>query len=214
VKDNLNPVWETAIVELSTLCQGDLNKPILVSVFDYESKGKHVPMGKFETTVKGLQDAGENQTQFTLKEKGTDVGKVLVIKAEVAGVESVTQKMAATSISAAPRPAAAPAAAAATPRPAAFVPPAAAGSNPSFVDYISGGCELNVTVAIDFTGSNGDPRKPGTLHYLHKDGQKNDYEKAISAIVKILGTLSPATCYYCCLSVSLISALPQHCSQV
>lgn len=32
----------------------------------------------------------------------------------------------------------------------------------------------------------GDPRKPGTLHYLHKDGSKNDYEKAISAIVGIL----------------------------
>jgi len=30
-----------------------------------------------------------------------------------------------------------------------------------FVDYVSGGCELNVMVAIDFTGSNGDPRTPG-----------------------------------------------------
>jgi len=50
---------------------------------------------------------------------------------------------------------------------------------------VSGGCELNVVVAIDFTGSNGDPRQPGTLHYLHAGG-RNDYEKAISAIVSIL----------------------------
>ena len=35
----------------------------------------------------------------------------------------------------------------------------------SFLEYIMGGCEVNFTVAIDFTGSNGDPRKPGTLHY-------------------------------------------------
>jgi hypothetical protein len=50
------------------------------------------------------------------------------------------------------------------------------------VDYISGGCELQMSVAIDFTGSNGDPRRPGTLHYIHPDGQLNDYEKALSAV--------------------------------
>lgn len=42
-------------------------------------------------------------------------------------------------------------------------------------------------VAIDFTGSNGDPRKPGTLHYRAKDGALNDYEKAITSILNILG---------------------------
>lgn len=58
---------------------------------------------------------------------------------------------------------------------------------PTFADYIGGGCELNVGVAIDFTGSNGDPRKPGTLHYRAKDGTLNDYEKAITSILNILG---------------------------
>jgi len=52
--------------------------------------------------------------------------------------------------------------------------------------YVSGGMELNVVVAIDFTGSNGDPRKPGTLHYVFGNGGRNDYEKAIAAIVSIL----------------------------
>lgn len=67
----------------------------------------------------------------------------------------------------------------------ASAPPAASGS-PTFVDYISGGCQLNLCVAVDFTGSNGDPRKPGTLHYIHPDGSLNDYEKAIQAIGRIL----------------------------
>ena len=40
-------------------------------------------------------------------------------------------------------------------------------------------------MAIDFTGSNGDPRKAGTLHHLDS-ASKNSYEKAISAIVGIL----------------------------
>lgn len=66
-------------------------------------------------------------------------------------------------------------------------PPGSGGSTrnmrrPKFVDYLTGGCELQMCVAIDFTGSNGDPRRPGTLHYIHRDGQLNDYEKAITAV--------------------------------
>merc|ERR1712176_1694380 len=75
----------------------------------------------------------------------------------------------------------------------AFVPGSYAGGggaaafnqqqNNKFLEYISGGCEINATVAIDFTGSNGDPRKPGTLHCLH---EWNDHEKAINATLTIL----------------------------
>ena len=41
-------------------------------------------------------------------------------------------------------------------------------------------------VAIDFTGSNGDPRIPGTLHHFSPAGQMNDYEKAITGVGNIL----------------------------
>jgi Copine len=54
-----------------------------------------------------------------------------------------------------------------------------------FVDYICGGCEMNVVVAIDFTGSNGDPRIPGTLHHIDPNA-KNPYEQAIADVVSIL----------------------------
>jgi hypothetical protein len=36
----------------------------------------------------------------------------------------------------------------------------------TFLDYIFGGCEINVHVAIDFTLSNGNPTSPNSLHYL------------------------------------------------
>ena len=36
----------------------------------------------------------------------------------------------------------------------------------TFLDYIFGGCEINVHVAIDFTLSNGNPTSPKSLHYL------------------------------------------------
>lgn len=36
----------------------------------------------------------------------------------------------------------------------------------SFLDYLFGGIEISMAVAIDFTGSNRDPRDPKSLHYI------------------------------------------------
>ena len=47
----------------------------------------------------------------------------------------------------------------------------------SFLEYIFGGCEVDLTMAIDFTLSNGDPRDPGSLHYANP--QRNQYMQAI-----------------------------------
>uniref|UniRef100_A0A670Z5L4 C2 domain-containing protein n=1 Tax=Pseudonaja textilis TaxID=8673 RepID=A0A670Z5L4_PSETE len=46
----------------------------------------------------------------------------------------------------------------------------------SFLDYIMGGCQIQFTVAIDFTASNGDPRNSCSLHYIHPY-QPNEYLK-------------------------------------
>lgn len=85
----------------------------------------------------------------------------------------------------------APAAATAPPEEEVYVPlpppMAAPVRRPKFVDYLSGGLEFQLTVAVDYTGSNGDPRRPGTLHYIHRDGQLNDYEKALTAVGAIVG---------------------------
>lgn len=35
---------------------------------------------------------------------------------------------------------------------------------PDFVDFIRGGTQLNVVTAVDFTGSNGHPNSPQSLH--------------------------------------------------
>jgi hypothetical protein len=59
---------------------------------------------------------------------------------------------------------------------------------PEFIDYLTGGCQISLAVAIDFTASNGDPRQEGTPHYFHPPASKewNDYEKAIFAVGSIL----------------------------
>ncbi|KAK7881093.1 hypothetical protein WMY93_032303 [Mugilogobius chulae] len=48
----------------------------------------------------------------------------------------------------------------------------------SFLDYVMGGCQINFTVGIDFTGSNGNPESPQSLHYLSPDGL-NQYLSAL-----------------------------------
>lgn len=36
----------------------------------------------------------------------------------------------------------------------------------NFLEYVFGGCNINLSIAIDFTASNGDPKSPGSLHFL------------------------------------------------
>lgn len=56
----------------------------------------------------------------------------------------------------------------------------------TFLDYIMGGCKVNVHVAVDFTMSNGDPRSQDSLHYLNPRTQTNHYTEAINSVVSIL----------------------------
>ena len=56
----------------------------------------------------------------------------------------------------------------------------------SFLDYISGGLQLNFTTAIDFTGSNGHPSDPASLHYNGPGGRPNQYVTAIQAVGEIV----------------------------
>lgn len=131
VKDNLNPMWDEAAIELSLLCGGARDHPILLTVYDYESDGKHKLMGKLETSVNGLVKAAGNSSALALVggKKGKESGSIIVEKADVA--DEITEKVSNLTVA------------------------ASATSSASFVDYINGGCHLNVCVAIDFTGSNG-----------------------------------------------------------
>ena len=54
---------------------------------------------------------------------------------------------------------------------------------PSFVDYLRSGWQISLTLAIDFTASNGNPSDPSSLHFL---GARNQYEAAIGQVGQIL----------------------------
>ncbi|XP_020233497.1 protein BONZAI 1 isoform X2 [Cajanus cajan] len=56
----------------------------------------------------------------------------------------------------------------------------------TFLDYLTGGYELNFMVAIDFTASNGNPRLPDSLHYIDPSGRPNAYQRAIIEVGEVL----------------------------
>ena len=57
-------------------------------------------------------------------------------------------------------------------------------STPSFISYLRSGMNINLTIGIDFTGSNGTYTDYRSYHYLNNG--MNDYEKAIRSCGDIL----------------------------
>ncbi|KAL7560832.1 hypothetical protein ACA910_013268 [Epithemia clementina (nom. ined.)] len=191
VKHSLSPNWNDVNLDLDATCNGDLDRAIKIVVWDHKRSGKHKFMGECETTVHGLAAAGDNDGNsnlveefgFELMRDSKTVGR-LHVKSALLSSETMAEGA-----------------------PDNLMPEANGKANhinglgvastdgasvstrrPEFVDYLSGGCQISLAVAIDFTASNGDPREPGTPHYFHPPQSKewNDYEKAIFAVGSIL----------------------------
>lgn len=54
----------------------------------------------------------------------------------------------------------------------------------SFLEYVFGGCEISLAIAVDFTLSNQPPHDKDSLHYF--DLKKNEYLNAIKQVGSIL----------------------------
>ena len=55
----------------------------------------------------------------------------------------------------------------------------------TFVDYLKAGVQIGLSIAIDFTGSNGDPKDPRSLHFIG-GAEPNQYERAIYSCGNIM----------------------------
>jgi len=173
--NTLNPVWDLMSVSYDQLCGGDDDKPILITALDHEKNGKHVLMGSFRTTVNELIESVDTNNgksnSFTLNHKGKDVGKIFVNTASI-----IEEKIDAAG------------------KPSEGLPPSNDDFIPeeelprmSFIDYISGGCEMHMCIAIDFSETNGDPKMKGTLHYQSGNNLVlNNYEHAIQSVVEVI----------------------------
>jgi hypothetical protein len=58
--------------------------------------------------------------------------------------------------------------------------------NYTFVDYLKAGVQIGLSVAIDFTGSNGNPKDQRSLHFVN-GLEPNQYERAIGSCGSIVG---------------------------
>lgn len=179
IRGDLNPVWTGTTLDLEATCNGDLERAMKMIVWDHRKTGKHKQMGEFETTISGIVE-NQNDINFSLMKNDKEVGQIQVLEASLseAAVKQQQSHQQQQGEMGSPRQ---------SNKEKAIINSRRA-DRPEFVDYLSGGCQISLAVAIDFTASNGDPRQPGTPHYFHPPESKewNDYEKAIFAVGSIL----------------------------
>ena len=94
VVESLKPTWDTADLDLQTFCNGDLDRPILISVYVIKKKGKHCVLGTIETSASILLEKGEkgsardwHEATFTLRKSGynshEEAGHIAVAQAKL-----------------------------------------------------------------------------------------------------------------------------------
>jgi hypothetical protein len=130
---------------LEVACNGDMDRAMKVVVRDHKRGGKHYVIGEFETKMQRFVDAkneGGNQGEeaaFTLRKGDKKTGNILVLQASILADKSANWDKESAS----------------TERGQATLPETPRQSRPEFVDYLTGGCQISLAVAIDFTASNG-----------------------------------------------------------
>lgn len=145
IKQTLDPVWKTCSLPISHLCGGDLKRPLIIEVWDWDKNSSHDLIGVINTTLEQLLVAKHLDIvnpKKTTKKNYKNSGILIINKV-------------------------------------AIIP------EYSFLDYLAGGVQLNLAVAIDYTGSNGDPSLTHSLHY-RAPGVMNSYAQVLSTVGSIL----------------------------
>lgn len=149
IDNNLSPHWGIKRIPMIDLCNGDLDRPLKIEVFDVDSGGKKESMGVVTTSVRGLlQGSGNPMPVIESKSVGK---KGYTHSGHLTAKDCVIEY------------------------------------HPSFRDFVMGGLEISLTVGIDFTGSNGDPSDPASLHHIdHSHKSWNVYQQVINGVVNVL----------------------------
>eukprot|EP00588_Corethron_pennatum_P032341 CAMPEP_0194346884 /NCGR_PEP_ID=MMETSP0171-20130528/105677_1 /TAXON_ID=218684 /ORGANISM="Corethron pennatum, Strain L29A3" /LENGTH=335 /DNA_ID=CAMNT_0039114065 /DNA_START=141 /DNA_END=1148 /DNA_ORIENTATION=- len=145
IAGNLSPMWKKIKLSLSALCDSDKDRSLMIEVFHLKRNSEHIFIGKSETSVNNLLALrnpignADNDLSLKLLKDGTEVGYIDVLEANVvesSGRRSGPQRID-SRISTIETP---------------IINPI---GDPTFLNYLSGGCELKLCIGIDFTASNG-----------------------------------------------------------
>jgi len=145
----MNPVWKHVNIDLRALCNNDFKRPIRVQVFDSRRSGKRKPLGSFETNLerilasKSMRGNADLSNAYTLVQDDTDMGRIVVIEAEIRQEVPYESKRMVMDEEEKPE--------------NGTLDHSTHGSSfrPSFQDYQFGGCKISISVAIDFSSKNG-----------------------------------------------------------
>jgi len=194
IKNDLNPEWGTVKIKLNQIINGDKNMPVTLSVSSHDKNGFHKNIGIFHADLNEILFAANSNTsngkEFVLTDQGNEAGRILVIEAKIVKEKTpperrrdpegrrctYSSRQTPSSYWSSTRSVGSTASIPLDPVP---VP-----AN-TFVDYIIGGCELQLCIAVDFGKANGLPHSDTSLHYLRSD-QMNAYETCISEVGKLM----------------------------
>jgi len=84
----LNPAWKDEQIDIKTLCRGNVNHPILLSVYHHKSNGKHVLIGEVRTTVHDLICSQASVHGMKIQKNGKLTGSINVNCVSIAGSDS------------------------------------------------------------------------------------------------------------------------------
>jgi hypothetical protein len=172
IMNDLSPTWPLLQISMQRLCNGDLDRPLRIEIFDWDSDGSHDSMGCVMASVRELMASGGHPMNVIEEKKKSKRG--YVNSGTLSALHASVKKL------------------------------------PSFLEYISGGLEVSLSVAIDFTGSNGDPKYPNSLHHL--GAVMNSYQQAILAVGSVLEPYDSDRQYpvYGMLCEQPVAQSPQH----
>lgn len=154
-----NPKFKPIQQKLLSLCNGDKDRTIKFEIID-ERFGMNLLLGSFETTINSLKRTSRFEPE---KQHVFDL-----MTESSSSIYKTNKKRKLTHSK-------------------AILTDFKLMSQATFLDYIRAGAEIHFVVAIDFTGSNGDPAYPDSLHYLDPQGRiLNPYEASLLAVGNIL----------------------------
>jgi hypothetical protein len=130
IMNNHNPTFKPATVSAQALCNGDYDRQVLVQVFDWDSDGTHDLIGETLTNVRDLLNKyGHGHGSATWLPLINEKKKKRGWRATIGQYKNSGRiKLVLCNLL----------------------------SRSTMLDYIRGGCEINLQVAVDYTASNGD----------------------------------------------------------
>ncbi|EAY14772.1 Copine family protein [Trichomonas vaginalis G3] len=143
------------IVPLNAFCDGNLDTPMTIKVSDYHNFDPAKDIGAFQASVKDLLEKKTYELQPT-KPVPNSANK---------NSENKSKKKKDTLGS-------------------VTIMEMRVRKQPNFLNYLEGGLKIKLITAVDFTGSNGNPKEYGSTHYI--GSTPNQYQQSIQRVGQIL----------------------------